>query len=68
MDSNCPQPCRKLDELEKRFERFREDTMRRLAEGDVSMATINTKLNWLIGILSSIGVAVLAAVLKIITV
>ena len=30
------------------------------------MATINTKLNWLIGILSSIGVAVLTAVLKII--
>ena len=68
MDSNCPGPCRELGELEKRFERFREATQRRLAEGDVSMATINTKLNWLIGILSSIGVAVLAAVLKIIIV
>ena len=36
------------------------------AAGDVSMATINTKLNWLIGILSSIGLAVLTAVMKIV--
>ena len=68
MDSNCPKPCRELGELEKRFERFREDTQRRLAEGDMSMATINTKLNWLIGILSSIGVAVMTVVLKIIAI
>ena len=32
------------------------------------MATINTKLNWLIGILSSIGVAVMTVVLKIIAI
>ena len=38
---------------------------RRLAAGDVSMATINIKLNWLIGILSAIGAAVLTAVLKV---
>ena len=67
MDDNCPKPCRELGELDKRFERFREETQRRLAAGDVSMATINTKLNWLIGILASIGVAVLTAVLKLVT-
>ncbi len=67
MDSNCPKPCRELGELKDRFEHFREETQRRLAAGDVSMATINTKLNWLIGILASIGVAVLTAVLKLVT-
>ena len=67
MDDNCPKPCREHLDLEKRFERFREETQRRLAAGDVSMAPINTKLNWLIGILASIGVAVLTAVLKLVT-
>ena len=66
MDDNCQRPCRKLRELEGSFDRFREDTNRRFAAGDVSMATINTKLNWLIGILSSIGLAVLTAVLKLV--
>lgn len=65
MDVNCNQPCKDLKELERRFGDFREETNRRFAAGDVSMATINTKLNWLIGILSSIGLAVLTAVLKI---
>lgn len=67
MENNCGGPCRDLEELEKSFNRFREETLRRLAAGDVSMATINTKLNWLIGILSSMGVAVLTAVMKMIT-
>ncbi len=66
MDDNCQRPCRELRELEGSFDRFREDTNRRFAAGDVSMATINTKLNWLIGILSSIGLAVLTAVLKLV--
>ncbi len=66
MENNCPQPCRELKELQGSFDRFREETSRRLAAGDVSMATINTKLNWLIGILSSIGVAVLTAVMKLV--
>ena len=66
MRDDRPKSCRELSELEQRFERFREDTVRRLAEGDVSMAMINTKLNWLIGLLSSIGAAVLAAVVKLI--
>ena len=66
MEPNCQnQPCRELTELQKRFTRFQDDTGKRLAAGDVSMATINTKLNWLIGILSGIGAAVLAAVLRI---
>ena len=55
MEPNCQnQPCRELTELQKRFTRFQDDTVKRLAAGDVSMATINTKLNWLIGILSGI--------------
>ena len=67
MENNCPErPCRELEALQRRFDRFREDTDRRLAAGDVSMATINTKLNWLIGLLSTIGAAVLTAVLKIV--
>ena len=65
-ENNCPQPCRELRELSSRFDRFREDTARRLAEGDVDLATINTKLNWLIGILSAIGAAMLTAALKLI--
>ena len=66
MDPNCQnQPCHELAELQKRFARFQDDTVKRLAAGDVPMATINTKLNWLIGILSGIGAAVLAAVLRI---
>ncbi len=66
MDPNCQnQPCHELAELQKRFARFQDDTVKRLAAGDVSMATITTKLNWLIGILSGIGAAVLAAVLRI---
>ncbi len=63
--NDCSHPCRELTELQESYRRFREDTIRRLAEGDVSMATINTKLNWLIGILSGIGAAVLTAVMKI---
>ena len=66
MDPNCQnQPCHELAELQKRFARFQDETVKRLAAGDVSMATINTTLNWLIGILSGIGAAVLAAVLRI---
>ena len=66
MEPNCQnQPCHELTELQKRFTRFQDDTVKRLAAGDVSIATINTKLNWLIGILSGIGAAVLAAVLRI---
>ena len=65
MDDDCRRPCGELKALESSFESFREETNRRLAAGDVSMATINTKLNWLIGILSSIGLAVLTAVMKI---
>ena len=67
MDDNCARPCRELKELEGSFDRFREETGRRLAAGDISMATINTKLNWLIGIMSSIGLAVLTAVLKLVS-
>ena len=64
--NNCPShPCRALPELQGDFDIFREETSRRLAAGDVSLATINTKLNWLIGLLSAIGAAVLSAALKL---
>ena len=66
MENSCPEhPCRELTELQGQFSRFREETVRRLAAGDVAMATINIKLNWLIGILSAIGAAILTAVLKV---
>ena len=65
--ANCPdRPCRELTTLLGDYTKFKEETTRRLAAGDVSMATINTKLNWLIGILSAIGAAVLTAALKLI--
>lgn len=64
MENNCSGTCRELRELRESYEHFREETTRRLAAGDVSMATINTKLNWLIGILSAIGVAVMTAILR----
>ena len=66
MEPNCQnQPCHELTELQKRFTRFQDETLKRFFFFDFSMATINTKLNWLIGILSGIGAAVLAAVLRI---
>ncbi len=58
-------PCRELTALREDYGKFKEETTRRLAAGDISMATINTKLNWLIGILSAIGVAALSTALKI---
>lgn len=67
MGTNCERPCRELEELQGEFRKFRKETEHRLADGDVTMATINTKLNWLIGILSAIGAAVMTAVLKIIS-
>ena len=65
MDGDCSRPCRELSDLQNDYQRFRDETTRRLAAGDVSMAAINIKLNWLIGILSAIGAAVLTAVTKI---
>ncbi len=64
-DPICAVPCREVREVRAQFDAFRTETVRRLAEGDVTLATISTKLNWLIGILSGIGAAVLAAVLRI---
>ena len=67
MANSCERPCRELEELEEEFRGFRETTLRRLADSDVTMATVNTKLNWLIGILSAIGAAVLTTMLKLIS-
>lgn len=68
MENNCPaRPCDEVKTLRRDFEAYREHTSERLRAGDVSLATINTKLNWLIGILSALGAAMLTVVLKLVT-
>lgn len=59
--------CAELHRLREDFDEYREKTNGRLAKGEVNFATINVKLNWLIGILGSIGVAVLGVALKLLT-
>ena len=59
--------CAELRRLREEFEEYRGKTDERLARGEVNFATINVKLNWLIGILGSIGVAVLGVALKLLT-
>ncbi len=59
--------CTELRRLQEDFEEYREKTNGRLARGEVNFATINVKLNWLIGILGSVGAAVLGVALKLLT-
>lgn len=66
MDEKCNAECEGLRALRASLNAYREKTDRRLAEGDVTLATINTKLNYLVGLLSGIGAAVLSAVIKFI--
>lgn len=63
----CIPPCKAVSDLRDDFDAYKEKTDERLRMSDVTLATINTKLNWLIGILSALGVAVLSAVLKLFT-
>lgn len=64
---DCPVPCAAVTDLRDEFDRYKEKTDDRLNRSDVTLATINTKLNWLIGILSALGLAVFSAVLKMFT-
>ena len=66
MEEPCRNECPGLREVRADLEAYKRATDRRLAEGDVTLATINTKLNWLVGILSAIGAAVMGAALKFI--
>lgn len=59
-------PCEQVKQLEKDFQEFVNETEKRLAKGDTTFAVINTKLNWLIGILGCIGATCLTAVLKLV--
>lgn len=63
METNCSSSCEELKHLRRDFELYRDDTEKRLARGDVALATINIKLNWLIAILGAIGTAVLGLLL-----
>ncbi len=65
MENNCVAPCEDVRKLRRSFDGYREGTERRLAQGDVALATINTKLNWLIAILAAVGTALLGVLLKL---
>ena len=57
--------CFEVRRLREDFDGYREKTDGRLAKGEVNFAAINVKLNWLIGILGSIGAAVMGVALKL---
>ena len=50
----------------RRLEKITADHERRLTETYTQLAVINTKINWLIAILGSIGAAIMGAVCKLI--
>jgi len=57
-DKNCP--CEAVERLQQIVERHEQQ----LNDGRMNFATINTKLNFVIGIMSAVGVAVLGVVVK----
>lgn len=54
--------CKALEDLERRVD----DHDDRLAKGDTNFAVVNVKLNLVIGILSTIGVAIAGVIVKMI--
>ncbi len=54
--------CKALEELTKRVD----DHEDRLAKSDTNFAVVNVKLNLVIGILSTIGVAIAGVIVKMI--
>lgn len=58
-EKNCP--CEAVKELQK----IVKEQDRRLADGDKLFAVINTKLNMLMAILGTVGVAVVGVVVKL---
>ena len=61
----CDVECEGLRQVREELSDYRTATDRRLLMADVTLATINTKVSWLVGICGAIGVAVLSAVLKL---
>ena len=55
-------PCEAVKSLQKIVEKHEAQ----LNEGRTNFATINTKLNFVIGIMSAVGVAILGVVVKMI--
>lgn len=66
-NDGCTEPCLTLRRLSGRCEEYRSRNEERMRRSEVSMATINAKLNWLIGLLSALGTAGLAVLLKLAT-
>lgn len=58
-ENNCP--CDAVKKLQEIVDRHEKD----LAKGSVQFAVINTKLNIVIGIIATIGVALCSIVLKL---
>ena len=65
MENNCRVACEEVRSLRRDFETYKSCTNERLEEGSTRFAVIDTKLNWLIAILGSVGVAVLGVLLKL---
>jgi len=65
--ANCHPPCEEVKRLREDFEDYCQKTEKRLDEGSTRFAVIDTKLNWLIAILGSIGAAVLGVLLKLVS-
>ncbi|MBQ2895503.1 MAG: hypothetical protein IJE26_02195 [Oscillospiraceae bacterium] len=65
--NNCHNPCEEVKQLREEFESYCQKTEKRLDDGSIRFAVIDTKLNWLIAILGSIGAAVLGVLLKLVS-
>jgi len=65
--NNCTGLCEEVRLLREDFDDYRQQTEKRLDGGSTRFAVIDTKLNWLIAILGSIGAAVLGVLLKLVS-
>ena len=65
--NNCTGLCDQIKQLREDFDSYCQRTEKRLDEGSTRFAVIDTKLNWLIAILGSIGAAVLGVLLKLVS-
>ena len=65
--NNCTGLCEEVRHLREDFDSYCQRTEKRLDEGSTRFAVIDTKLNWLIAILGSIGAAVLGVLLKLVS-
>ena len=65
--ADCWSPCEDVKRLREEFDSYCQKTEKRLDEGSTRFAVIDTKLNWLIAILGSVGAAVLGVLLKLVS-